>query len=313
MAGVSLATMPAACRGKEGEPAMKNAPSHVVFKARGGGRWFPGSGPELDQMVRACISNAHPPAVTGRIVAAIAPHAGYIYSGPVAGYTFRAIADNARTAGAPDVAVVIGFSHRGAYRGVALLDADAIATPLGEAALDREAGRKLTAGSPLVYFQSGPHEGEHSAENEIPFLQTALPGVKLVVALMGDHEPDTLDALATALLALARDRRVLVVASTDLLHDPDYDLVARTDKATLERIAALDVDGLLRSWNHGNQVCCGIGPVAAAMRAAAAQRCRQGTLLHYRNSGDDHPESRGSWVVGYGAVVFATAASKPGS
>jgi AmmeMemoRadiSam system protein B len=65
---------------------------------------------------------------------------------------------------------------------------------------------------------------------------------------------------------------------------------------------------LLKSWSYGHQVCCGIGPVVSALRFAQSQGCTQGVLLHYRNSGDDFPESRGNWVVGYGAVVFSAAA-----
>jgi AmmeMemoRadiSam system protein B len=150
----------------------------------------------------------------------------------------------------------------------------------------------------------GPHSLEHSAENEIPFVQAALPKAKLVVGIMGEHTPETIQAMAQALHRLAAQRKIVVVASTDLLHDPDYELVTATDKHTLKLITSLDVTGLESAWRFDHQVCCGIGPVLTLMKFAELQGCKSGRLLYYRNSGDDYPESRGSWVVGYGAVVF---------
>jgi MEMO1 family protein len=277
----------------------------IVRKARGGGRWFPGTQRELQTMVSGCISNAEIPKVEGRIVGAIAPHAGYVYSGKVAGYTFRALRDNAVGANMPETVVVLGFSHSMGFPGVALMDGDALSTPLGEAKLDKEAAEALMAGRPGIGFNYAPHAGEHSAENEIPFIQSALPDAKLVVAIIGDHDAKTLQDLVAGLNDLAKKRHILVVASSDMLHDPDYDLVTRTDKGTLEKVKSMDYSGLLKSWDYSSQVFCGIAPVLAVMRFAQSQGCREGTVLRYRNSGDDFPESRGQWVVGYGAVVFA--------
>ena len=284
---------------------MNAGAERVVRQAFGGGRWFPGDRQQLASIVNAFLDDAQPAAVTGRIVSAIAPHAGYIYSGKVAGYTFRALRDNARAGHKPETVVVLGFSHQAGFHGVALMDGDAIATPLGETELDRETAAALTQASPLIRRDYRPHMGEHSAENEIPFIQTALPAAKLVVGLIGDHDADTLDALATALSKAAAKKKLLVVASTDLLHDADYALVTRTDQTTLAQIGALDGAGLLKRWSYGSQVCCGIAPVLAALRFAEGQGCRKGAILFYRNSGDDFPDSRGSWVVGYGAAVFA--------
>jgi len=288
-----------------GWEGQKMANASETRKAHGSGRWFPGDGRELKKMVDGYIEKAHPEPVEGRIVAAIAPHAGYVYSGKVAGFTFRAIKDNAQKAGAPETVVVLGFSHRGGFRGVALMDGDGIETPLGRAALDKEAGETLASLSPQIFFNYGPHREEHSAENEIPFVQAALKDSKMVVALMGDHDPQTLDAMVKALNTLSRKKRLLVVASTDMLHDPDYDLVSQTDAKTLEKLSAMDSDGLRKEWGYDKQIFCGIGPVVAAMKFARAQGAKKGSVLYYRNSGDDFPESRGRWVVGYGSAVFA--------
>ena len=256
-------------------------------------------------MVTGFIRSAEVPKVEGRIVGAIAPHAGYVYSGKVAGFTFRAIRDNAAANNGPETVVLLGFSHRLGFRGIALMDGDAIETPLGEATLDKEAAGVLMAGRPCFVFNSAPHDGEHSAENEIPFVQVALPKAKLVVALVGDHESKTLQDLTSGLNDLAGKKRILVVASSDMLHDPDYALVTNTDKGTLEKVKSMNPDAVLKAWDYSSQVFCGIAPVLAVMQFSQAQGCKKATLLHYRNSGDDFPESRGQWVVGYGAVVFA--------
>ncbi len=278
----------------------------IVRKAYGSGRWFPGGHESLVSTIEGYLSRAEVPEVSGRIVGAIAPHAGYVYSGPVAGYTFRALRDNAAVHGAPETVVVLGFSHRGGFPGVALIDGDAMATPVGETPLDEGAGRLMVESSDRIRFEYRPHMGEHSAENEVPFVQVVFPKAKLVVGLIGDHEATTFDALADALQQLAAQTRIVVVASTDLLHDASYERVAKTDKQTLAKIAGLDDKGLKAAWSYEEQVCCGIGPVLTVMKFAKLMGAEYGEVLRYRNSGDDHPESRGQWVVGYGAVVFMT-------
>ncbi|MDI6775090.1 MAG: AmmeMemoRadiSam system protein B [Verrucomicrobiota bacterium] len=253
------------------------------------------------------IEEAKPPKVDGRIVATIAPHAGYRFSGPVAGYTFRALADQAAAGNKPDVVVILGFSHSIAFPGVSLMEGDGIETPLGVAALDSETGRKLTNLSSRLFFKYALHRDEHSAENEIPFVQAALPGVKIVVGVFGEHDPrnlETVTELAKALNELAKTRNVLVVASTDMRHNADYDLVAKTDAVTLKAIEAMDEQAMVKQGVEADGVC-GIMPVLTVMRFAALQGCKKAVTLRYRNSGDDYPESRGNWVVGYGAVAFA--------
>lgn len=278
--------------------------TNVVQQALSAGRWFPARPDELRRAVEGYLDDALVPAISGRLLGGIAPHAGYQYSGPIAGYTFRALRDNAAAHGLPQLAVILGFSHRLAFKGVALLDGDALATPLGQAPLDRRAREALCAAGDRIVADTRPHIGEHSAENQIPFLQTALPETRLVVALLGDHDPVTIRQLVDGLCELAGRQRIVVIASTDLLHDPDYEVVQASDAATLAQIAALDTAGLARAWSPERQVCCGIAPVLAALSFASRMGCRKGLRLCARNSGDDFPESRGEWVVGYGAVVF---------
>lgn len=283
---------------------MGKKTNRIVRKTFGDGRWFPGNGKALAATVNGYIENAKIDNLGGRIVAAIAPHAGYTYSGKVAGYAFRAIKNNAMRGHHPETVLVFGISHRGGEKGIAIMDGDAIETPLGEVELDRAAAELLVSESPRISFNYAPHAGEHSAENEIPFIQEALPNTKIVVGLIGDHDRETVDDLVRALGVLSKKKKILVIASSDMLHDPDYSLVTRIDGETLEKVKAMDWETIREGWRPSKQIFCGIMPVLAAMRFARSQGCQKGTVLNYRNSGDDFPDSRGQWVVGYASVVF---------
>lgn len=276
----------------------------VVRKAQGTGKWFPGGATELTGMIAHFLAETYIDEVKDPIVAAISPHAGYIYSGPVAGYTYRALKDNAEIHGHPETVVVLGFSHRGDTRGVALMDGSAFSTPLGETPLDADAANLLIAADSRISRDIRPHVGEHSLENQVPFIQTVFPRSALVMALIGQRDSEFLGTLSTALTTLAGQKKILVLASSDMLHDPSYERVRKRDQATLKKVVAMDDSGVMHDWDYSQQVFCGIGPVVTAMKYARKRGCQKATLLRYRNSGDDHPESRGQWVVGYGAVVF---------
>jgi len=283
---------------------MNHKNQQVIRRTHGDGRWFPGDKAALSKMINEYVGAAQVSPIKDRIIGAISPHAGYIYSGPVAGYVFRVIKEQAAKGEAPDTVVILGLNHQGGCRGVALMDGDAIRSPLGETALDKDAAALLTSNRPSIYLNYAPHNGEHSAENQIPFIQSVLPSARLVVGLIGDHDPKTLNDLNAGLVELSKKRKMLVIASSDLLHDPDYSRVTRTDQASLKNVAAMKTQELLERWSYENQIFCGMAAVAVTMRFVEKQGCREGIVLRYRNSGDDHPESRGNWVVGYGAVVF---------
>eukprot|EP00727_Mastigamoeba_balamuthi_P008098 m51a1_g3909 hypothetical protein (283) ;mRNA; f:133287-134458 len=279
----------------------------VVHKAAGAGRWFPASPAKLRSDVERYISSAAVDVaeVTSRpIIGVIAPHAGTRNPTPLE--RFRALKEHAKAHGEPAVVVVLGFSHRSSFSGIVVMDGDELQTPVGTSRLDRACAEAMCAGrSPRVRVGWGPHAGEHSAENEVPFVQCALPGARLVVALVADHSEQTLSDAADALADVRRaEPSAVVVASSDMLHDADWQYVGRGDRETLALVERVDAAGVAARWSYAAQCFCGIAPVLALMRHA--QRCgaTRGLVLHYRNSGDDFPDSRGDWVVGYGAVAF---------
>lgn len=293
--------------GCAGEEEMNPSKSGLSRRSHGDGGWFPAGRRELLDQVTGYMKSADAKPGQGDLVGLISPHAGYVYSGKVAGYSFRVLKDVVKAGNAPDTVIVVGFSHRNAFPGVALMDGSSIETPLGKTELDQDANEFLASNSERIRPYYEPHVGEHSAENQLPFVQVASPDSKLVVAIIGDHDGKTLSEFVDSLVKLADRKKIVVVASTDLLHDPNYELVTKTDGETLAAIVSMDTRKLAASWTYKKQVCCGIGPVLAVMEFAKARGCKKGVLLHYRNSGDDFPEGRGNLVVGYGAVSLHVA------
>jgi AmmeMemoRadiSam system protein B len=277
----------------------------IIHEAVGAGRWFPANEAECRNLIEGQLAAVDVQPAPGKVLGGISPHAGYLFCGAVMAHTFRAIQAALARGQSVDTVVVLGFSHRQPVDGVLLMDGHGLRTPLGTIPLDREGAAVMAHASHRITMGYGPHEGEHSAENQVPFVQAAIPGADLILGLVGDHSRATTEMLREAMLALADKKQILVIASTDLLHDSDYALVTRTDRHTLSMIEALDHEGLREAWTPDHQVCCDIGPVLATM---ALTRSMDGSArkLAYRNSGDDFPESRGHWVVGYGAVVFHT-------
>ena len=221
--------------------------------------------------------------------ALIAPHAGYIYSGPVAAHAFAALRDSAS---APPRVVVIGPGHYVAVRGIAIPTAAAFATPLGRVPVDREALARV-ADLPCVVAADAPHAPEHALEVELPFLQCVLGSFALVPLLVGDAAPEEVDAV----LERVWDESLIIVSS-DLSHYLDHAAAQRRDAATAATIERRDWSAL------GPNDACGFLAVAGMLRQAA-RRGLSAERLSLKNSGDTAgPRDR---VVGYGAWAFAAA------
>jgi AmmeMemoRadiSam system protein B len=220
--------------------------------------------------------------------AVIAPHAGYVYSGPIAG---RAFASLAPLRGRVSRVLLIGPAHRVAFAGMALPEADAFATPLGVLRIDPAAKARLLA-LPTVIASDRAHAGEHSLEVELPFLQEVLGDVSIVPIVVGDAGD------AEVAEVLAREwggPETCVVVSSDLSHYHPYAAARRLDRATaraIERLAPEEV---------GDDQACGSIGVRAVLLVARAQGL-SATTLDLRSSGDT-AGARES-VVGYGAFAF---------
>ena len=252
------------------------------------GKFYPGSSNSLRRMIQEYIDEATLPGDLGTVRAVLAPHAGYIYSGPTAGYAFKALATVPRK----DWTVfLLGPAHRSWFTGVAVGGYSAFRTPLGDAPIAVAQVSEMLARSRLYTRAPEAHAMEHCLEVEVPFLQVALPDFRLVPMLFGDVDPMWV-ALDLADHLGADD---LIVVSTDLSHYYPYARAQEMDRSLLEALLAGDQTGV-----SGGEAC-GHAPVAAAMELA-----RRGNwtphLLDYRNSGDTAGDKQR--VVGYASVAY---------
>jgi len=219
--------------------------------------------------------------------AVIAPHAGYPYSGPIAGNAFEPLRS---LRGTIDRVVIFGPSHRVAFAGLALPAAEAFETPLGRIEIDLDGARGLLE-LDAVRVDPAPHREEHGIEVELPFLQQVLGEFRLVPVVVGHAEPA---AVARALEIVWGDERTLVVISSDLSHFHSYDVARRIDRETAAAIVAL------RSPLAPAQAC-GAQPINGLLRRAR-ELALAPLLLDLRSSGDT--AGGHDRVVGYGAFAF---------
>jgi len=264
------------------------------------GSWYPDSASALAAQVDGCLAEA--PELEGDLVALVAPHAGLIYSGPVAAHAYRLLRSRAF-----DVIVLVGPSHFVAFDGVAAYPGRGFETPFGVAAIDRAALDDVMAATPIVVPMAAPHGREHSLEMQLPFVKRLAPDAGIVPLLMGSQTDETARALGAALASALANRRALLVASSDLSHYHDAATAARLDAVVIDRVRGFDPDGLQRALDARPGHACGGGPMVAVMRAARALGARDARVLEYADSGDVSGDK--SSVVGYLAAAFGTFAS----
>ncbi len=261
------------------------------------GSWYPASAPALEAAVDAHLARASTMDVEGDLVALVAPHAGLMYSGPVAAHAYSLL--KGRTF---DVAILVGPSHFVAFDGVAVYLEGGFDTPLGAAPIDGEIASSLLRLSPAFGLHALAHAREHSLEMQLPFLRRLSPGTRIVPLLMGHQTEATADALASALADAVRGRAALLVASTDLSHYHDARTARRLDSVVIDCVARLDPDGLQRALDRQPDHACGGGPTVAVMKAARALGATTATILDYADSGDVSGDK--SSVVGYLAAAI---------
>jgi len=253
------------------------------------GMFYPGDSGPLQSMVEGFLAEAPAPSAPAP-KAIIAPHAGYVYSGPIAASAFRAAAR-------PGIerVVILGPSHYVPIHGLALPEESFFATPLGEVGLDPEGARESLR-LPQVRVQPAAHAREHSLEVELPFLQVVLgEGFEIVPLVVGDASSEE---VAEVLERLWGGPETLVVISSDLSHYLPYEQATAMDRATAGQIAALA--GPLRG-----QQACGARPINGLLEVAR-RKGLTAELLDLRNSGDTSGDP--DRVVGYGAFGFLEAA-----
>jgi hypothetical protein len=266
-----------------------------IREAAVAGRFYPGSARELKTAVERYLAEAKP--TPGPVPKAIiAPHAGYVYSGPVAATAYARLAP---AKGTIRRVVLLGPCHRVPVRGLALSGADAYATPLGSVPIDQAAAAAIRD-LPQVQIFDDTHAFEHSLEVHLPFLQVVLGSFSLVPLVVGDASADE---VATVIERLWGGPETAIVVSSDLSHYLTYDQARVLDAKTCRAIETLDPAAI------GRDQACGRIPVSGLLTLAKRRGLKVATV-DIRNSGDTAGDK--SRVVGYGSWVFVEDGGKPG-
>lgn len=263
------------------------------------GRFYPGNPVDLRSDVEEYLSQS--PSVnieTGKAIGCISPHAGYMYSGHVAGAVFARIA-------IPTLCVVMCPNHTGVGKALALMNEGAWETPLGEVPIDAGFAHALQQRFPALENDAAAHQAEHAAEVELPFLQVRQPSLRIVPIALGTGRFEVLEQLGSALadVVARQDEQVLLVASSDMNHY-ESDVVTRTkDHRAIERILSLDARGLFEVVTQQDISMCGFGPAVAMLTAARQLGAKAAELVKYATSGDVSGDRE--MVVGYAGVVVS--------
>ncbi len=247
---------------------------------------------EIEDCYKSKIGPGEVPALShgrGSIVGGVVPHAGYVFSGPVAAHVYHAIA----TEGFPETFVILGPNHHGVGSGVAMTSEDFV-TPLGTIETDKELAKKLRG---WVDEDPSAHQHEHSIEVQIPFIQYFSKKVKFLPICMAFQDFETARELGARLRRACEGRDVIVLASSDFSHYVPPHFAEKQDRAVIEKILALDAQGVEATVVGKDVSMCGFGPVMAMLEAVGGKSAQ---LLKYATSGDVQPMSE---VVGYAGIV----------
>ena len=228
------------------------------------------------------------------IVAIVAPHAGYYYSGPVAAHAYKELAED----GIFDTAVILGPNHTGYGYPVSLWVGDGWDTPLGEIEINEKLAQKLLGEA--IKADKTAHVHEHSIEVQLPWLQHLYKKVKIVPITMLAQDIETARMVGKA-ISQAGDN-LIIIASSDFTHYEPHSVAMEKDSSVIEAIVALDEEELYKRCESLDCTMCGYGPVAAAIVAAKEMKAKGASLLKYATSGDTSGDF--SRVVGYGSIVI---------
>jgi MEMO1 family protein len=260
------------------------------------GRFYPSNPTELTALIRQYTESANI-AVPVRAKACLVPHAGYVYSGRVAGAVLTRIA-------IPKKVVILGVRHYPRGENAAILSSGAWRTPLGDVPIDELLAGTLRAACPLLREDSVAHSAEHSLEVQIPFLQVLLRDFSFVPLALGTVRFEDLVAIGEAIgrVLANSSEEILLLTTSDLNHYEDDATTRVKDGKAIDKILALDAHGLYDTCRNESISMCGLGPTVAMLTALRELGTAQPELVRYATSGDVSGDF--SAVVGYAGMLF---------
>ena len=264
------------------------------------GSWYEGNPKALARMVDQYLDQAELPELSGKVIAVIAPHAGHIYSGPVAGYAFAALRGQT-----PDLVAILSPMHQPYYEPLLTTAHSAYGTPLGQVPVDMEVVTDLDARlrASLGYgLTPVANDREHSLEIELPFLQRSLGAAfKLLPVMVRAQSAKVSQQLGAALAGTLHGKNAVMVASTDLSHFYSQQEAVAFDTEMLRRIESFSPDDVFCAEKQEQGFACGLGALTAVLWAAKDLGANEVKVLRHATSGDVTGDY--SSVVGYGAAV----------
>jgi len=268
------------------------------------GTFYPDDEKELKSLIYDCFIHPIGPGKTPttdsnqKIYGVICPHAGFVYSGPVACHSFYAISSSTS-----NLVIMVGPNHYGIGQNVASMIDAGWKTPLGLVEIDSESALELREDLDIMEFDSFSHSKEHSIEVQVPMLQeTFSREMKILPISLINQEQKIATQVGTAIAKIAEKKDALLIGSSDFTHYEENEFAHRQDLALIEPILKLDVDEFYKVLYERKVTACGFGAIAATMIASKELGATEGKLLKYATSGDVSGDK--SSVVGYASIIF---------
>lgn len=260
------------------------------------GSFYPSNPAELSALISRNIE-IESKLVPRRVKACLVPHAGYVYSGHVAGAALSGIQLSKRI-------VILGVRHRPPGSPAAIISSGAWRTPLGDASIDEELARTLLAACPALKEDALAHTREHSLEVQLPFLQVLEPQFRFVPIALGSMHFETLVTVGEAIgqVLVAETEEVLLLTTSDLNHYEDDIITRRKDRLAIEQLLKMDAKGLYDTCRSEDISMCGLGPAVAMLTALQVLKASRAELVRYATSADRSGDPKA--VVGYAGMIF---------
>jgi len=268
------------------------------------GMFYPSEKNELKESIHQCFLHTFGPGKLPpteekkKIYGIICPHAGYMYSGPIACHSFYSISSES-----PELFIIIGPNHWGVGCNVAAMKDCSWETPLGQVEVDSDAASELSKISDIVDLDFFSHTKEHSLEVQVPMLQEVYSKFKILPIILIDQKRNTAEEIGDAVATIAKLKNSMIIGSSDFTHYEPNEFAHEQDKALIEPILDLDVEQFYKVLYEKNVTACGYGAIASTMIACKKLGATKGELLKYATSGDVTGDT--SSVVGYGSIIFS--------
>jgi AmmeMemoRadiSam system protein B len=271
------------------------------------GAFYEGTSESLKRQIESCFTGRLGPGKLPeaggngprKVIALICPHAGYMFSGPVAAHAYYELAVDGR----PDIVVIFGPNHTGYGSGLAIANEGTWRTPLGDVEVDGETANQIVDASHIIDVDDSSHRFEHSIEVQLPFLQYLFGSdFRIVPVCFLMQDLSSAKEVGEAVAKVLAERNAIVIASSDMTHYEPQERAEQKDKEALRAVEAMDENSFYSIIETRRVTACGYGPVVALITAAKTLGAKEAKLLCYRTSGDVIGDY--SSVVGYAAVCF---------